>query len=107
MGYTVMTHKYLFYLLALDRTSGFSIYAFVEETFDPQTPDSKNLVFHHDPMSGCPAPIQNITIDRLVRQIVYTNQRPAGFQSTCSGENSQLFTVIEICEIFVMGKFSK
>lgn len=96
---------YFLNFLALDRMSGFSIYAFFNDTFNPQLLDPKYLVYHHDPLSGCPAPKQNITVNRLVRQIVYTNQRPAGFQSTCSGENSQLFTVIEICEVFVMGKF--
>lgn len=102
-----LTFLLILYLLALYRMSGFSIYAFYDDTFDPQSPSPDDLVYHHDPMSKCPAPIQNITINRLVRQIVFTNQRPLGFQSACSGQNSNLLTSIEICEINAMGKFLK
>lgn len=102
-----LTFLLIFPLLALYRMSGFSIYAFYNDTFDPQSPSPDDLVYHHDPMSECPAPIQNITINRLVRQIVFTNQRPLGFQSACSGQKSNLLTSIEICEINVMGKFLK
>lgn len=97
----------IFHLLALYRMSGFSIYAFYGDTFNPESPNQDDLVYHHDPTSGCPAPIQNITINRLVRQIVFTNRRPSGFQSACSGQNSTLRTSIEICEINVMGKCLK
>lgn len=100
-----LTFLLIFPLLALYRMSGFSIYAFYDDTFDPQSPSPDDLVYHHDPMSECPAPIQNITINRLVRQIVFTNQRLLGFQSACSGQKSNLRTSIEICEINVMGKF--
>lgn len=55
-------------------------------------------------MSGCPASIQNITINRLVQQIVFTNNRPAGYKSECPGNGSNVYTSIEICEIKVMGK---
>lgn len=89
---------------ALYRSSGYSIYAFYDDTFDPASPSPNDLVYHHDPMSGCPAPIQNITVNRPARQIVFTNKRPAGFNSTCLGYNSNLYTSIEICEIKVMGK---
>lgn len=102
-----LTFLLIFPLLALYRMSGFSIYAFYDDTFDPQSPSPDDLVYHHDPMSECPAPIQNITINRLVRQIVFTNQRLLGFQSACSGQKSNLLTSIEICEINVMGKFFK
>lgn len=102
-----LTFLLIFHLLALYRMSGLSIYAFYDDTFDPQSPSHDDLVYHHDPMSGCPAPIQNITINRLVRQIVFTNQRPTEFRSACFGQNSNLFTSIEICEINVMGKFLK
>lgn len=95
----------LFFLLALDRMSGFSIYAFYDNTFDPDQLSRDDLVYHHDPMSGCPASIQNITINRLVQQIVFTNQRPLEPQSACSSQNSYSLTSIEICEINVMGKF--
>lgn len=55
-------------------------------------------------MSGCPASIQNITINRIVQQIVFTNSRPAGYKSECPGNGSDVYTSIEICEIKVMGK---
>lgn len=88
----------------LDRSAGFSIYAFYNDTFDPASPSPNDFVYHHDPLSGCPAAVQNITINRLVRQIVFTNNRPDGFQTNCIGTNSNLYTSIEICEIKVMGK---
>lgn len=91
-----------FFLKALNRLAGFSIYAFNEETFKPASPDPQSLVYHHDPMSGCPAPILNITVNRLARQIVFTNQRPVGYQSTCS--RNEIYTNVEICEIKVMGR---
>lgn len=91
-----------FFLKALNRLAGFSIYAFNEETFKPASPDPQSLVYHHDPMSGCPAPILNITVNRLARQIVFTNQRPVEYQSTCS--SNEIYTNVEICEIKVMGR---
>lgn len=91
-----------FFLQALNRLAGFSIYALYEETFDPASPDPNSEVFRHDPMSGCPAPILNITVNRLARHIVYANQRPDGYQSTCSPV--EIYTNVEICEIKVMGR---
>lgn len=93
-----------YFVLVLARSSGFSIYAFYDITFDPDSPSPNDFVYHHDPLSGCPAPIQNITINRLIRQIVFTNNRTVGFQTSCPGRNNNLFTSIEICEIKVMGK---
>lgn len=93
-----------FFSLVLARSSGFSIYAFYNDTFDPASLSPNDFVYHHDPLSGCPAPIQNITINRLVRQIVFTNNRPVGFQTNCPEINNNLYTSIEICEIKVMGK---
>lgn len=55
-------------------------------------------------MSVCPAPIENITINKLVQQIVLTNNRPVGYKSACPGNDSDVYTSIEICEIKVMGK---
>lgn len=92
------------YLIALDRLAGFSIYAYNDGTFNSSSPDQNNLIYRHDPMTGCPAPIQNITINRLVRQIVLTNNRPVGYKSVCPGNGSAVYTSIEICEIKVMGK---
>lgn len=94
----------LFSKIVLDRSSGFSIYAYYDATFDSSSPNSSNLVYYHDPLSGCPAPIQNFTVNRLAKQIVFINTRPDGFQTNCSGTNSNLYTSIEICEIKVMGK---
>lgn len=91
-----------FFLKAFNRLAGFSINAFNEETFNPGSPDPHSLVYHHDPMSGCPAPILNITVNRLARQIVFTNHRPEGYQSTCP--INQNYTNVEICEIKVMGR---
>lgn len=91
-----------FFLKALNRLAGFSIYAFNEETFNPASPDPQSLVYHHDPMSGCPAPMLNITVNRLARQIVFTNQRQEGYQSACS--RNEIYTNVEICEIKVMGR---
>lgn len=92
----------LFFLQALNRLAGFSIYALYEETFDPASLDPNSVVYHHDPMSGCPAPIMNITINRLAHQIVFTNRRPMGYQSTCA--SGEIYTNVEICEIKVMGR---
>lgn len=86
----------------MNRLAGFSIYALYEETFDPASPDPNSEVFRHDPMSGCPAPILNITVNRLARHIVYANHRPDGYQSTCSPV--EIYTNVEICEIKVMGR---
>lgn len=93
-----------FFSIAIDRMAGFSIYAYYDDTFNSLSPDPNSLIYRHDPMSGCPAPIQNITINRLVRQIVFTNNRPAGYKSECPGNGSDVYTSIEICEIKVMGK---
>lgn len=93
-----------FFLKAFNRLAGFSIYAFNEETFNPASPDPQSLVYHHDPKSGCPAPILNITVNRLARQIVFTNQRPEGYQSTCS--RNEIYTNMELCEIKIMGRSS-
>lgn len=93
--------------IAIDRLAGFSIYAYYDDTFNFSSPDPNSLIYRHDPMSGCPAPIQNITINRLVRQIVFTNNRPVGYKSVCPGSGSdvyKMYTSIEICEIKVMGK---
>lgn len=87
----------------LDRSAGFSIYAYYDDTFNISSLDPNNIAYRHDPMSGCPASIQNITINRLVRQVVFTNNRPVGYKSVCPGHGSDVFTSIEICEIKVMG----
>lgn len=94
----------MFYSIALDRLAGFSIYVYYDDTFNVSSRDTNNLVYHHDPMSGCPAPMLNITINRLIRQVVFTNNRPVGYKSVCPGNDSDVYTSITICEIKVMGK---
>ena len=54
-------------------------------------------------MSGCPASIQNITVNRLAQEIVFFNKRPPGYISTCEGDDSRK-TTVDICEVNVMGK---
>ena len=54
-------------------------------------------------MSGCPASIQNITVNRLAQEIVFINKRPADYISTCEGDDPRK-TSLEICEVKVMGK---
>ena len=56
-------------------------------------------------MSGCPAPIQNITVNRLAREIVFINKRPPGYNSTCVGDSLKK-TAVELCEVKVMGKIN-
>eukprot|EP00105_Crassostrea_gigas_P005306 XP_011418859.1 PREDICTED: multiple epidermal growth factor-like domains protein 6 [Crassostrea gigas] len=83
------------------RSTGFSIYTYVPQIFHPLS-DPKHLVYHHDPKSGCPSSIMNITINNLTQGITYINTRPQGYTSNCIGDN-EMYTGIEICEIRVMG----
>ena len=55
-------------------------------------------------MSGCPATIQNITVNRLAQEIVFINKRPLGYRSSCEDDDLEK-TTVEICEVKVMGKF--
>ena len=100
-----MFFKSMFQLIlistAFQRATGFSIYSFDSETFHPFR-DPKHLVFHHDPMSGCPSSIMNITVNNITRGIVFINERPPGYNSTCIGDDIGR-TGIELCEIKVMG----
>ncbi|XP_078327496.1 uncharacterized protein LOC111115605 [Crassostrea virginica] len=89
--------------ITVNRASGFYFYGYDStEVFDPKSPDPNNLIYHHDPMSGCPAPIQNITVNRLAREIVFINKRPPGYNSTCVGDSLKK-TAVELCEVKVMG----
>ena len=54
-------------------------------------------------MSGCPASIKNITVNRLAQEIVFINKRPTGYRSNCPGADWEQ-TTVEICEVKVMGK---
>ena len=90
--------------LASTRASGYYFYSYDStEVFNPNYPDQNNLIYHHDPMSGCPASIQNITVNRLAQEIVFVNKRPIDYSSSCAGEDLTK-TTVEICEVKVMGK---
>ena len=92
---------YIFISIAFQRATGFSIYSIDKETVDPFR-GAKHLVFHHDPMSGCPSPIMNVTVSDITQGIVFINERPPGYSSTCLGDDRRR-TGIELCEIKVMG----
>ena len=99
---------YIFALLILSlattRETGYYFYSYDStERFDPNSPDSKNMIYHHDPMSGCPASIQNITVNRLAQEIAFINKRPPDYISKCGGDDLRKST-LEICEVKVMGK---
>ena len=90
--------------LAITRETGYYFYSYDStERFDPNSPDSNNLIYHHDPLSGCPASIQNITVNRLAQEIVFINKRPPDYISKCEGDHLRKST-LEICEVKVMGK---
>lgn len=61
------------------------------------------MVYHHDPRSGCPSPIMNVTINNVAQGIVFINERPPGYTSNCLGDYWH-YTGIGICDVKVMGK---
>nr|XP_022306150.1 multiple epidermal growth factor-like domains protein 10 [Crassostrea virginica] len=88
---------------SISRATGYYFYSYDStEVFDPNSPNPNNLIYHHDPMSGCPASVQNITVNRLAQEIVFINKRPPGYNSTCVGDSLEK-TTVEICEVKVMG----
>ena len=90
--------------LAITRASGYYFYSYDStEVFDPISPNPNNLIYHHDPNSGCPTSIKNITVNRLAQEIVFINERPTDYSSSCLGDNLRK-TTVEICEVKVMGK---
>lgn len=93
------------YFQAYKRSTGFSIYTYVTQNFHPLY-GPKHLVYHHDPLSGCPASIMRITVNNITQGIAFINTRPQGYTSNCVGDNT-LYTGIEICEIRVMGQYCK
>ena len=94
----------LYFCLGISRATGYYFYSYDStEVFDPDSPNPNNLIYHHDPMSGCPAPIQNITVNRLAQEIVFVNTRPSDYTSNCLSD-SLVKTTVEICEVKVMGK---
>ena len=90
--------------LAIHRETGYYFYSYDStEGFDPNSPNPNNLIYHHDPMSGCPASIENITVNRLAQEIVFVNKRPPNYMSKCGLDNLRK-AALEICEVKVMGK---
>ena len=86
-----------------NRSTGFSIFIYNKIDFYPSH-DLRHSAYHHDPMSGCPSPIMNITINKIAQEIMFFNERPLVYASTCPGDNL-IYTGIELCEIRVMGIF--
>lgn len=92
--------------LAIARATGYYFYTYDSgEAFDPYSPDPNNLVYHHNPMSECPATIQNITVNRLAQEVVFVNTRPSDYRSNCQSD-SLVKATVEICEVKVMGNIS-
>ena len=94
----------LFYLTAYKRSTGFSIYTYDQENFDPAN-DPKHLVYQHDPLSGCPSPTMNVTVNYVSQGILFINKRPPGYRTNCPGDNFA-YTGIELCEVKVLGMVS-
>ena len=44
-------------------------------------------------MSGCPASIQNITVNRFAQEIVFINKRPPDYISKCGGDDLRKSTL--------------
>ncbi|XP_061170435.1 uncharacterized protein LOC133179758 [Saccostrea echinata] len=84
------------------RATGFYIYTYEDELYVPPTGNTGSLVYHHNPMSGCPTSLQNITVNKLAQGVAFFNERLAGFKSSCSGAEVTR-TSVEICEVRVMG----
>ncbi|XP_078330569.1 uncharacterized protein LOC111111932 [Crassostrea virginica] len=94
---------YLHVFFPITRASGYYFYSYDStEVFDPISPDPNNLIYHHDPDSGCPTSIKNITVNRLAQEIVLINKRPRDYSSRCAGDDLTK-TTVEICEVKVMG----
>lgn len=86
------------------RSSGYSIYIYDKnENVNLQSPANTNLIYHHDPLSGCPSTIKNITVNRVGQEILFFNSRTRGYTSNCKGDDHSRVD-IEICEVKVMGK---
>ena len=53
-------------------------------------------------MSGCPAPIMNVTVNNVAQGKVFIKERPLGYRSKCEGDNTQ-YVGIKVCEIKMKG----
>ncbi|XP_056003723.1 multiple epidermal growth factor-like domains protein 10 [Ostrea edulis] len=84
------------------RSTGFHIYTYDDESFTPPYGVTGSLVYHHNPMSDCPDPIMNITVNRVARGVAFYNERPLGFSTSCPGVDASK-TSLDICEVKVMG----
>ena len=99
----LLKKKYFPFLKAYARSTGFSIYTYETRDLHPFI-DSKHFIYRHDPMSGCPSPIMNVTVNYVTQGIVFINERPMGYRSNCPGDDIQ-YTGIDLCEVRVMGTF--
>ena len=53
-------------------------------------------------MSGCPSPVQNVTVNSVTQGIMFYNERPSNYTSNCTDDETK-YTGIELCEVQVMG----
>lgn len=68
------------------RSTGFYIYIYDDESFTPPGDATGRVVYHHNPMSGCPNSKLNITVNRVAQGVAFYNERPSGFSTSCTGD---------------------
>ena len=94
----------ILHISVTQRSFGYSFYIYdYSDTFNALSPILENLIYRQDSLSGCPSPFQNITVNRLGVEIIFTNQRPEGYVSSCNGDD-MTGTGVALCEVRVMGK---
>ena len=98
-------YKYCLLFSVFSRSTGFSIYTYDTENSYPLRDPTNRLVYQHNPLSDCPAPIQNVTINYVTQGLLFINERLPGYTSNCPGDNL-MYTAVELCEVKVMGKFT-
>lgn len=87
---------------AFSKSAGYSIYTYIPQNFYHLS-DPTFLMYHHDPMSGCPASVMNVTVNNVTQGISFINNRPSGYTSNCPIDE-MMYTSIEICKIRIMGQ---
>ncbi|XP_056003722.1 uncharacterized protein LOC130049764 [Ostrea edulis] len=87
------------------RSTGFYIYIYDDKTFSPPSGNTGSIVYHHDPMSGCPVSVMNITVNRIAHGVAFYNERPPGFSTVCPDVDANQ-TSLGICEVKVHGMFT-
>ena len=91
----------LFLFTAFHRSAGFSIYTYNNENVLPSG-DHKHLIYHHNPLEGCPSVIQRVNVNSVTQGIMFFNERHQGYTSNCPNDD-QSYTGIELCEVKIMG----